>query len=187
MHKNILEIKIYHYIYRYVFFLIGLNKWYSKKSVKDCRYRVIHDIIFLSSNFFSITYFFFFQKYTLLLNYWKLKTSEKRSHFSYVPYFWITPLYQFQEPECIYQRKLPDLPNQFNFENCKTRMLLVVFVWRTKYGRFSRSPPETLSTKSYWCLMHAVKSTRVSTLCFFRLIHIIICFLSEKLHICFII
>lgn len=106
---------------------------------------------------------------------------------SFVPYFWIAFLFHFQEPECIYQRKLPDLPNQFNFENCKTRMLLVVFVWRTKYGRFSRSPPETLSTKSYWCLMHAVKSTRVSTLCFFRLIHIIICFLSEKLHICFII
>lgn len=109
------------------------------------------------------------------------------SHCSFVPYFWIAFLFHFQEPECIYQRKLPDLPNQFNFENCKTRMLLVVFVWRTKYGRFSRSPPETLSTKSYWCLMHAVKSTRVSTLCFFRLIHIIICFLSEKLHICFII
>lgn len=109
------------------------------------------------------------------------------SHCSFVPYFWIAFLFHFQEPECIYQRKLPDLPNQFNFENCKTRMLLVVFVWRTKYGRFSRSPPETLSTKSYWCLMHAMKPMRVSTFCFFRLIHIIICFLSEKLHICFII
>lgn len=110
----------------------------------------------------------------------KVKHLRKRSHCSFVPYFWIAFLFHFQEPECIYQRKLPDLPNQFNFENCKTRMLLVVFVWRTKYGRFSRSPPETLSTKSYWCLMHAVKSTRVSTLCFFRLIHIIICFFIRK-------
>lgn len=84
------------------------------------------------------------------------------------------------EPECIYQCKLPDLPNQFNFENCETRMLLVVFDWRTKYGQFSRLPPETLSTKSYWCLTHAMKSTRVSTFCFFRSIYIIVCFFIRK-------
>lgn len=110
----------------------------------------------------------------------KVKHLRKRSHCSFVPYFWIAFLFHFQEPECIYQRKLPDLPNQFNFENCKTRMLLVVVVWRTKYGRFSRLPPGTLSTKSYWCLMHAMKPMRVSTFCFFRLIHIIICFFIRK-------
>lgn len=144
-------------------------------------------IIFFSSNFVSltvITYFFLLQKYTLLLDYRVLivKHLRKRSDRSHVPYFWIALLLQFQEPECIYQCKLPDLPNQFNFENCETRMLLVVHVfdWRTKYGQFSRLPPETLSTKSYWCLTHAMKSTRVSTFCFFRSIYIIVCFFIRK-------
>lgn len=144
-------------------------------------------IIFFSSNFVSltvITYFFLLQKYTLLLDYRVLivKHLRKRSDRSHVPYFWIALLLQFQEPECIYQCKLPDLPNQFNFENCETRMLLVVHVfdWRTKYGQFSRLPPETLSTKSYWCLTHAMKSTRVWTFCFFRSIYIIVCFFFRK-------
>lgn len=130
--------------------------------------------------FFHLQYVSLLPKYTLLLSYWKLYLRKRSHYYRYVPYFWINLLFQFQEPECIYQCKLPDLPNQFNFENCKTRMLLVVFVWRTKYGRFSRLPPETLSTKSYWCLTHVKKSTRVSTFCFFRSIYLIICFLSKK-------